>query len=195
MFKAYCKVRESFFALKFIENIFETDTQLKCVLREVMILRQFTRMNGYKHASWIYNVYTLCKPDGEVDVCMVMDYESRALDVMMEKSDQAPFSENSITKYIYSLLCSLNYMHSANVMHRDMKPKNILIQTGKKALICDYRYARTMVDSRINNDLSKEEKTYELIKDRKGRHKLKRQLTEIEVAREYRPPEIILLEK
>ena len=37
------------------------------------------------------------------------------------------FGEEEIKKILYSILCSINFIHTANIVHRDLKPANILI--------------------------------------------------------------------
>ncbi|KAL9330335.1 hypothetical protein ACSQ67_005338 [Phaseolus vulgaris] len=44
--------------------------------------------------------------------------------------------------FLYQLLRSLKYIHSANVFHRDLKPKNILANADCKLKICDFGLAR-----------------------------------------------------
>lgn len=47
-------------------------------------------------------------------------------------------------KYImYQLLRGLKYIHSADVLHRDLKPQNILINSSLDVRICDFGLART----------------------------------------------------
>ena len=46
--------------------------------------------------------------------------------------------------FLYQLLRGLKYMHSANVFHRDLKPKNILANSDCKLKICDFGLARAM---------------------------------------------------
>tara|TARA_B110000305_G_C18799537_1_gene342000 strand:+ start:321 stop:473 length:153 start_codon:yes stop_codon:yes gene_type:complete len=41
------------------------------------------------------------------------------------------------------MLCALNFIHKANVMHRDLKPGNILIDDDCNVLLCDFGLART----------------------------------------------------
>ncbi|XVF53799.1 hypothetical protein PTKIN_Ptkin05aG0127900 [Pterospermum kingtungense] len=44
--------------------------------------------------------------------------------------------------FLYQLLRGLKYTHSANVFHRDLKPKNILANADCKLKICDFGLAR-----------------------------------------------------
>ncbi|CAH1441854.1 unnamed protein product [Lactuca virosa] len=46
--------------------------------------------------------------------------------------------------FLYQLLRGLKYMHSANVFHRDLKPKNILVNADCKLKICDFGIARVV---------------------------------------------------
>jgi serine/threonine protein kinase len=43
---------------------------------------------------------------------------------------------------LYNLLCGINFLHSAGIMHRDLKPDNILITDECGVKICDYGFAR-----------------------------------------------------
>ncbi|KAL3368084.1 hypothetical protein AABB24_009122 [Solanum stoloniferum] len=44
--------------------------------------------------------------------------------------------------FLYQLLRGLKYMHTANVFHRDLKPKNILANADCKLKLCDFGLAR-----------------------------------------------------
>ena len=50
---------------------------------------------------------------------------------------------NSHIKWItYQLLCALKYLHSANVVHRDLKPQNILLSSNCDVKLCDFGLVR-----------------------------------------------------
>lgn len=53
-------------------------------------------------------------------------------------------SEDHIITILYNSLCALNFMHSANIIHRDIKPGNFLIDSNCSVKICDFGLARTM---------------------------------------------------
>ena len=44
--------------------------------------------------------------------------------------------------FIYQILCGLKYIHSANVLHRDLKPGNLLVNADCELKICDFGLAR-----------------------------------------------------
>ena len=44
--------------------------------------------------------------------------------------------------YVYHILCGLKYIHSCAVLHRDLKPGNILIDHDYQVKICDFGFAR-----------------------------------------------------
>lgn len=44
--------------------------------------------------------------------------------------------------FLYQLLRGLKYMHSANVLHRDLKPCNLLLNANCDLKICDFGLAR-----------------------------------------------------
>lgn len=43
---------------------------------------------------------------------------------------------------MYQTLCGLKYIHSANVLHRDLKPGNLLVNADCELKICDFGLAR-----------------------------------------------------
>lgn len=63
----------------------------------------------------------------------------------------------------------LHYIHSAKILHRDLKPSNILVNSSSDICICDFGFAREVLDKENEEDL-----------------------TEYVVTRFYRAPEIML---
>merc|ERR1712137_599393 len=53
-----------------------------------------------------------------------------------------PLSDEHFQFFIWQILKGLKYMHSANVIHRDLKPRNILVNSNCDLKICDFGLAR-----------------------------------------------------
>ncbi|RCN52748.1 kinase domain protein [Ancylostoma caninum] len=51
-------------------------------------------------------------------------------------------SNDHVCFFLYQILRGLKYIHSANVLHRDMKPSNLLLNATCDLKICDFGLAR-----------------------------------------------------
>jgi len=71
-----------------------------------------------------------------------MELMSQDLDQML-KTD-IKFTESHLIRIAYNSLCSIAFLHEANVMHRDFKPANILLNHDCNAKLCDFGLSRTV---------------------------------------------------
>ena len=125
-------------AIKKIQKAFEHKIFAKRTLRELKILRQL------KHDN-ILNVMSLMLPKSREDfndIYMMSELVEGDLYSII-KSPQK-LEEDHIKFIIYQILRGLKYQHSANVLHRDLKPRNILISSKCEVKICDYGLARLL---------------------------------------------------
>lgn len=124
-------------AVKKIFSVFEHDKEFqKRILRELRILKHF------KHEN-IIALKDLVLPravDSFEDVYIVTDLMDTDLRQII-KSDQ-PLSEQHIQYFLYQILRALKYIHSANVLHRDLKPGNLLLNSDCELKICDFGLSR-----------------------------------------------------
>lgn len=86
-----------------------------------------------------------------------------------------PLTDAHYQSFIYQTLCGLKYIHSANVLHRDLKPGNLLVNADCELKICDFGLSRGF-DPQHNTVLP-------------GRQEF---MTEYVATRWYRAPEIML---
>ncbi len=57
------------------------------------------------------------------------------------KSSQG-ISDDHIQFFVYQVLRGLKYIHSAGILHRDLKPRNLLVNSNCDLRICDFGLAR-----------------------------------------------------
>lgn len=69
--------------------------------------------------------------------------------------------------FVYQILKGLAYLHSLDVVHRDVKPENLLVNEKDQLKICDFGFARELKNHTEN-------------------------LTDYVSTRWYRPPELLV---
>lgn len=147
----------------------------RVALRELRILKRLRHENVVKTSS----IRTPNGCDiGEVanDTFQKLDYvylaeELLDTDLQSVISKGGKVEEKVAKLFLYQLLRGLKYVHSANVIHRDIKPGNLFVNAQDLTLkVGDFGLAR--------------------IVDPKFRHS--GHLTELVTTRYYRPPEVIL---
>ncbi|XP_022948704.1 mitogen-activated protein kinase homolog NTF6-like [Cucurbita moschata] len=147
-------------AIKKIGNAFDNWVDTKRTLREIKLLCHMDHENIIKIKDIIpppekekfndvYIVYVLMDTDLHQIIC-----SSQAL------------TDDHCQYFLYQLLRGLKYLHSANVLHRDLKPGNLLLNANCDLKICDFGLARTTSETDF--------------------------MTEYVVTRWYRAPELLL---
>lgn len=80
--------------------------------------------------------------DTEKELVFVCEYAVSDLHKLLAK--EGSLGEPKTQKLSYDLISALYYLHSHRILHRDLKPPNILLDKNYKAKLCDFGLARNM---------------------------------------------------
>uniref|UniRef100_A0A672KX44 non-specific serine/threonine protein kinase n=1 Tax=Sinocyclocheilus grahami TaxID=75366 RepID=A0A672KX44_SINGR len=101
--------------------------------------REIDIMRGLKHPSI---VLLLDSFETEREVVVVTEYAEGELFQILEDDGSLP--ENQVREIACQLVSALYYLHSHRILHRDMKPQNILLGKGGVVKLCGFGFARAM---------------------------------------------------
>lgn len=125
-------------AIKRIANTFADLVDAKRIVREIKLLRHF---DGHENIIGILDMITM--PPNTVDfndVYIITDLMESDLDRII--SSRQSLTDAHFQYFVYQLLRGMKYLHSANVLHRDLKPGNLLVNANCDLAICDFGLAR-----------------------------------------------------
>ncbi|EJT96685.1 kinase-like protein [Dacryopinax primogenitus] len=125
-------------AIKKITNINTKRILTKRCLREIRLLHHF---RGHKNITCLYDMDIVYEPNGDYNEVYLYEELMEADLHAIIRSGQ-PLSDAHFQSFIYQTLCGLKYIHSANVLHRDLKPGNLLVNADCELKICDFGLAR-----------------------------------------------------
>ena len=114
----------------------------KQIIRELKVLHEC----NFAHIVGFYGAFY---SDGEISICM--EYmDAGSLDLILKKASRIP--ENILAKITLAVLKGLSYLRDKHaIMHRDVKPSNILINSNGEIKICDFGVSGQLIDSMANS--------------------------------------------
>ncbi|KAG0641744.1 kinase-like domain-containing protein [Tuber brumale] len=122
-------------AVKKVTNVFSKKILAKRALREIKLLQHFRGML----ITCLYDM-DIPKPDAFNEVYLYEELMECDLAAIIRSGQ--PLTDAHFQSFIYQILCGLKYIHSANVLHRDLKPGNLLVNADCELKICDFGLAR-----------------------------------------------------
>ncbi|GAV60670.1 Pkinase domain-containing protein [Cephalotus follicularis] len=123
-------------AIKKIHDVFEHSSDAIRILREVKLLRLL------RHPD-IVEIKRIMLPPSKrefKDIYVVFELMESDLHQVIKANDDLTREHHQF--FLYQMLRAMKYMHTANVYHRDLKPKNILANANCKLKVCDFGLAR-----------------------------------------------------
>ncbi|KAI0491638.1 hypothetical protein KFK09_025898 [Dendrobium nobile] len=123
-------------AIKKINNVFDNRIDALRTLRELKLLRHLRHENVIA----LKDIMMPAQNKNFRDVYLV--YELMDTDLHQIIKSPQPLSNDHLQYFLFQLLRGLKYLHSANILHRDLKPGNLLVNSNCDLKICDFGLAR-----------------------------------------------------
>lgn len=123
-------------AVKKIEGVFDHVTITKRTLRELRILRHLQHENLIE----VKNIFITGHRDNFQEIYVVS--ELMETDLASTLRSAQVLSDDHCQFFLYQILRGMKYVHSAFVIHRDLKPRNLLVNSNCDLKICDFGLAR-----------------------------------------------------
>ncbi|XP_073927823.1 serine/threonine-protein kinase 36 isoform X2 [Castor canadensis] len=133
VYKGRKKYSAQVVALKFIPKLGRSEKELRNLQREIEIMR------GLRHPNIVHMLDSF---ETEKEVVVVTDYAEGELFQILEDDGKLP--EDQVQAIAAQLVSALYYLHSHRILHRDMKPQNILLAKDGGIKLCDFGFARAM---------------------------------------------------
>ncbi|KAM9235180.1 mitogen-activated protein kinase 15 [Leptosomus discolor] len=151
-------------AVKKIFDAFRNRTDAQRTFREIMFLQEFG-----EHPN-IIKLLDVIRAQNDKDIYLIFESMETDLHAVIKKGNL--LKDIHKCYILYQLLKATKFIHSGNVIHRDQKPSNILLDADCFVKLCDFGLARSLCQ--MNEDQGNPA------------------LTEYVATRWYRAPEILL---
>ncbi|CAN6903674.1 unnamed protein product [Brassica oleracea] len=134
VYKARDKVTNETIALKKIRLEQEDEGVPSTAIREISLLKEMQHSNIVKLQDVVHS---------EKRLYLVFEYLDLDLKKHMDSSPDFSKDLHMIKRYVYQILRGIAYCHSHRVLHRDLKPQNLLIDRRTNSLkLADFGLAR-----------------------------------------------------
>ena len=121
-------------AIKKVKNIFQSDTYAHHILRELKLLRL---LQGHKNIIELKSVMRPKDLDNFNELNYVFEYCTQNL-MNIIRYNAETMNDDHIRYLTYEIMKGVLFIHSKGVIHRDLKPLNILVNEKWDVKICDF---------------------------------------------------------
>ncbi|KAL0611503.1 Dual specificity mitogen-activated protein kinase kinase 2 [Plecturocebus cupreus] len=112
------------------------------IIRELQVLHEC-------NSPYIVGFYGAFYSDGEISICME-HMDGGSLDQVLTEARRIP--EEILGKVSIAVLRGLAYLREKHqIMHRDVKPSNILVNSRGEIKLCDFGVSGQLIDSMANS--------------------------------------------
>lgn len=132
-------------ALKKMPNVFQNLISSKRVFREIKMLCFL------KHENVMSALDILQPPHIDYFQELYVITELMQSDLHRIIVSTQPLTSDHVKIFLYQTLRGLKYLHSARILHRDIKPGNLLVNSNCLLKICDFGLARVEEPNRSRN--------------------------------------------
>ncbi|KAI6647552.1 Fused serine/threonine kinase-like protein [Oopsacas minuta] len=133
VYKGRKKCSKEIVALKFMSKLNRHEHELTNIRREIEVMHTLDHPNIIRMLDW---------HETEDGFCVVTELAQGELFQVLE--DDKTLNEAEIQRIAVQLIQALYYLHSRKILHRDMKPQNILLCSDGVVKLCDFGFARAM---------------------------------------------------
>lgn len=144
VYKAKDHILSRFVAIKVLKKEFSEDSSFVTKFRA-----EAQSAAGLEHPN-IVNIYDVGSENGLYYI--VMEYvEGITLKTYIEKKGQLSFKESA--SIAIQVARGIEAAHNKNIIHRDIKPQNIIISTDGKVKVTDFGIAKATSSNTISSDV------------------------------------------
>lgn len=139
--KARCSETGRIVAIKRFNNTDDNDGKTRW---EVKILRQL------KDELYIVKLIEAIRHHGHR--CLVFEYVGSSVADVLQRDQQHGVSPDQLQRMIFSMLQAVHACHRHGIMHRRVKPENLLVANDGTLRLCDFTLARPRSDEGAPTD-------------------------------------------
>ena len=161
VYKCRNKETDKYVAIKKFKEIHDKLVQ-KTMKRELKMLQMLKHENVVDfQEAFIY----------KENLFLVFEYVEKNLLEVLEKYPEG-LNPKLIRSFVFQMCKAVHYLHTKNIIHRDVKPENLLVDENMNIKLCDFGFARKISLNEENNNVDA--------------------MTDYVATRWYRSPELLL---